>query len=134
MTKLNHNEVASLAKFGGLLVTLLAVLAGVITWADNRYVNQRIFDIYRVQATADLVRAEADLERVIDELLQARSRDFNVLSLAIRNASLTGIVIRRDILLARGRDNLTPDEASELEVIELKMKEIKNRQGPIPEP
>lgn len=125
--QMHNNEVLGLAKFGGLLVTLLAVLAGIITWADNRYVSQRLFDIYQVQATADLIRTEEDVVRLIEALERERQRDFNVLSLGLRNASLVGIVIRRDILLARGRNNLTQDELAELDIIEVKMKEIKGQ-------
>lgn len=125
--KKSRNDILELAKFGGLLVTLLGVLIGAITWTDNRYVSNRIFDIYLIQSASELNRTEEDVVRLIEALEVERERDFNVLSLGIRNASLVGLVFRRDILLARGRNNLTSDEIAELELIEIKMREIKQQ-------
>lgn len=123
----NRNDILDLARFGGLLVTLLAILIGMISWADDRYVSSRIFDIYLIQAAADLNRTEEGVLRLIAAMEIERDRDFNVLSLGIRNASLVGLMLRRDVLLARGRNNLTNDELAELELIEVRMREIKQR-------
>lgn len=117
-------EVTSLAKYAGVLVAFLALLFGVVQWFDARYVDQRIFTLYQETVVQERNRNEERLADIFESIERERERDLVMLHRAIRDASMSGLIIRRDILLARGRHTLSPEEKTELDILETKLKDI----------
>lgn len=120
-------EVTSLAKYAGVLVAFLALLFGVVQWFDARYVDQRIFTLYQETVVQERNRNEERLADIFESIERERERDLVMLHRAIRDASMSGLIIRRDILLARGRHTLSPEEKTELDILETKLKDIISR-------
>lgn len=126
-TVVNNNqnsEILGLAKYAGALVALLALLFGGLQWLDSRYVDQRLFVMYQQQAERERHSDNLKLVELFEAVETERERDLNLLYRAIRDASMTGLVVRRDILISRGRRNLTPEETAELEILELKLADM----------
>lgn len=126
-TVVNNNqnsEILGLAKYAGALVALLALLFGGLQWLDSRYVDQRLFVMYQQQTERERHSDNQKLVELFEAVETERERDLNLLYRAIRDASMTGLVVRRDILISRGRQNLTPEETAELEILELKLADM----------
>lgn len=125
-TKLNNDSrsLLALARHGGVLVGLLALLFGGLQWLDSRYVDQRLFEANVAQQQREQAAAERNLVQLFESMELERERDMVMIYRAIRDASITGLVIRRDTLLARGRENLTPGELAELEVLQARLSDI----------
>lgn len=119
-----NTEIVDLARYGSILLASVAMLFGAVEWFDSRYVDQDIFDVYRTQQEQEKQQAEQNLVQLFESMEQERAQDMVVIYRAIRDASITGLVIRRDTLLARGKPNLTPGEQAELEVLEAKLADI----------
>lgn len=120
-------EVTSLAKYAGVLVAFLALLFGVVQWFDARYVDQRVFTLYQDTVIQERNRNEERLADIFESIERERERDLVMLHRAIRDASMSGLIIRRDILLSRGRHTLSPEEKTELDILETKLKDIITR-------
>lgn len=119
-----NTEIVDLARYGSILLASVAMLFGAVEWFDSRYVDQDIFDVYRTQQEQEKQQAEQNLVQLFESMEQERAQDMVVIYRAIRDASITGLVIRRDTLLARGKSNLTAGEQAELEVLEAKLADI----------
>lgn len=117
-------EIQSLAKYAGVLLAFLSLLFGAVQWFDARYVDNQLFDMYQQTVTDQKSQDEQRLASIFESLERERERDMVMLHRAIRDASMSGLVIRRDILLARGRNNLTSEEKAELEILETKLRDI----------
>ncbi len=117
-------EIKSLAKYASVLIAFLALLFGTVQWFDARYVDKSIFALYQEIQAQEKQRDEQRLASIFESIERERERDMVMLHRAIRDASMSGLVIRRDILLARGRNNLTSQEHAELEILETKLRDI----------
>lgn len=124
ITTIRSKEFIDFTKYLGALVGVLAFLFTGIQWIDNRYVDQRVFELFQEQREE---QRNADSERLVqlfEALEQERQTDLHTIYRAIRDASMSGLVVRRDILISRGRDNLTDQERAELEILELRLKDL----------
>lgn len=117
-------EIQSLAKYAGVLLAFLSLLFGAVQWLDTRYVDKQVFNIYQQSQSDQRTQSEQRLAAIFESLERERERDMVMLHRAIRDASMAGLVIRRDILLARGRNNLSTEEKAELEILETKLRDI----------
>lgn len=127
MKKLTENKnLIELVKFCGLVIGLLAFIFGVGQWIDARYVDQRIFAMYQQQQQAEKSANEQRLVSLFMSIEKERERDLSLLFRSIKDASMMGLRVRRDILITRGRDNLTSEERAELDILETRLREIEN--------
>lgn len=124
LTETKIQGIVDLTKYLGALVGLFALLFAGVQWVDNRYVDQRMFVMFQEQRNT---QRESDSQRMVElfEALEAeRQRDLHTIYRAIRDASMAGLVVRRDILISRGRDNLSDQEKAELEILELRLRDL----------
>lgn len=122
--KEKKEELQSLAKYAGVLISFLALLFGAVQWLDTRYVDKPVFEMYQKNNEDRKLHDEQRLASIFESLERERERDIVMLHRSIRDASMAGLVIRRDILLTRGRSNLSPEELAELEILETKLRDI----------
>ena len=118
-------EMINLLKYAGVILTLLTVSFGSIQWLDSRYIDRRIYDLHIQQIDQERIENEQKLVRLIESIERERERDFNMVYGAIREAALVGLIVRRDILMTRGRELLTPEQRAELDIIETKIREMR---------
>jgi hypothetical protein len=124
ITTVKTQELIDLTKYFGALVGFFALLFASIQWIDSRFVDQRIFEVFQEQRDS---QRSADAERLVqlfEALEKERERDLIAIYRAIRDAGMSGLVVRRDILISRGRDNLTDQEKAELEILELRLRDL----------
>lgn len=120
----SSQSLLALAKFAGAIIAALALLFGAVDWLDSRYVSDRVFLIHKAELDREARRTEEKLVQLFEAQERERERDLNIIYKAIKDASATALIVRRDILLIRGRANLSPEEEAELDIIETKLRDL----------
>lgn len=115
--------------YGGGLLTILAALAGIFLYLNATFVSKEVYNIHIQQNVEDMKRAARDMTeledktaRLIEAIENERTRDRNEMMKAIKDGSALPLVVRRDILLARG--NLSQEDRAELNVLNQKLQEL----------
>lgn len=117
-------EFLNITKYMGALMAVFALLFGAVQWIDSRYVDQRIFEMFQEQRDMQRSVDSERLVQVFEAMEKERDRDLIMIYRAIRDASMAGLIVRRDILLSRGRDNLSEQEKAELEILEVRLRDL----------
>jgi hypothetical protein len=112
----------SLIKMGGALVAFLATLAGIFLYLDSTYVRSDIYSSDKLHYEQEMAELEDTTARLIEAIEEDRERDQNEIMKAIKDSTAVPLIVRRDILLARG--NLAPEEQAELNVLNQKLQEL----------
>lgn len=120
----SNQSLLALAKFAAAILAILAVLFGTVEWLDSRYVSDRIFLIHKAELDRENRRTEEMLVQLFEAQESEREKDLNLIYKAIKDAAATALIVRRDILLTRGRSNLSSEELAELEIIETKLRDL----------
>ena len=112
----------SFIKMGGSLLGVLSVLAGIFLYLDSTYVRADVYNIDRTGFIDDMTELEDTTARLIEAIEEDRERDQNEIMRAIRDSAALSLVVRRDILLARGQ--LSAEDQAELNVLNQKLREL----------
>ena len=112
----------SLIKMGGALLTFLGFLAAIFLYLDSTYVRGDIYLSDKLHYEQEMTRLEDTTARLIEAIEDDRERDQNELKKAIKDSSALPLVVRRDILLARGK--LSDEDQAELNVLNQKLQEL----------
>lgn len=115
-------DLASLIKLGVVIIGLLATLAGAFLYLNSTYVTKEVYNIHVEQNTKDMTKLEEKTVELIEAIEEDRERDQNEIMKAIKDSTAIPLVVRRDILLARG--NLSPQDQAELNVLNQKLQEL----------
>lgn len=115
--------VKSLGAIAGIIVTVLSAVAGAFTYVDNTYVSKEVYAIHVTENDEDLRELDEKTAGVITALQTQNQQEFNRVYKAIKDGTALPLIVRRDILLARGQ-NLSPEERAELTILETKLDEL----------
>lgn len=121
---LNGNlTVKSLGIIGGILLAVLGAVASGFVFIDDHYVNQKVYDAHIKEVSTDIRQLDAKTAKVIEVLEEQTQQEYNRIYKAIKDGTAMPLIVRRDILLARG-DGLSSEERAELTVLERKLDEL----------
>lgn len=115
--------VKSLGAIATIMLAILGALASGFAFIDNRYVSQELYDAYTVQQDEQLEEMNQLTAQLLQAMQDQNQQEFNRVYKAIKDGTALPLIVRRDILLARG-DRLTSDERAELVILETKLDEL----------
>ena len=107
----------------GVVLALLGGLGSAFVFVDGRYVNEDVYAIHIEQNNEDLTRMDAKTAQLIVNMQNQSKQDLNLIYKAIKDASALPLIVRRDMLQARG-NTLTPVERDELAILNTKLDEL----------
>jgi len=116
-------SVKMLGTIAGIIITILGAFSSAFIYIDGRYVNQDIYDVHITENEEDLRVLDEKTAGVIVAMQEQNQLEFNRVYKAIKDGTALPLVVRRDILLARG-DNLNSNERAELNILEVKLDEL----------
>jgi hypothetical protein len=122
-TNIDYEKLKTFAKLGGLLLSILVLMAGGLSWLGNEFIRRESFEMYQVSIAEHHIRQEekiADLIRVIEA---ERLRRDNEIMKYIKDSSAIGLIARRDFLLSR-EDSLSSVERAELNFLSHKLRQL----------
>ena len=112
----------SLIKMGGALLTFLGFLAAIFLYLDSTYVRADIYLSDKTHYEQEMTELEDTTARLIEAIEEDRERDQNEIMKAIKDSTAVPLIVRRDILLARGK--LSDEDQAELNVLNQKLQEL----------
>jgi len=115
--------VKTLGVLAGIIITVLGAVASTFAFIDARYVHQDIYDIHVESNNENLQGLDEQTAAVIESLQEQNQQEFNRVYKAIKDGTALPLIVRRDILLARG-DALSSEERAELTILETKLDEL----------
>ena len=115
--------VKSLGAIAGIVLAILGALASGFAYIDNKYVSQELYDQYTQQQEEQLDEINILTAQLLEAMQEQNQQEFNRVYKAIKDGTALPLIVRRDILLARG-DRLTSDERAELTILETKLDEL----------
>ena len=117
-------EITKLAKVASVIIATLTLMAGGFSWLSHEFLRKESFVVYQQSITDQSIRLEEKIAEVIRVIEEDRARTENEIRQLIRDGSAIGIIIRRDFLLSRDKDSLTPAERAELTFLTSKLKQF----------
>ena len=115
--------VKTLGVLAGIIITVLGAVASTFAFIDARYVHQDIYDIHVESNNKNLQGLDKQTAAVIESLQEQNQQEFNRVYKAIKDGTALPLIVRRDILLARG-DALSSEDRAELTILETKLDEL----------
>ena len=115
--------VKSLGIIGGIILAVLGAIASGFVFIDEHYVDQDVYDARVQEVNTDILQLDAKTARVIQVLEEQTQQEYNRIYKAIKDGTAMPLIVRRDILLARG-DGLSSEERAELSILERKLDEL----------
>jgi len=115
--------VKSLGIIGGIILAVLGAVASGFVFIDDHYVNQKVYDAHIKEVSADIRQLDAKTAKVIQVLEEQTQQEYNRIYKAIKDGTAMPLIVRRDILLARG-SRLSPEQKDELEILQRKLDEL----------
>ena len=122
----NKETKLTVKMLGAIVGVVLAILGGfgsAFVFVDGRYVNQDIYNLHVEQNEEDLEKMDAKTAQLIIAMQSQSEQDLNRVYKAIKDASALPLIVRRDMLQARG-NSLTPIERNELLILNTKLDEL----------
>ena len=119
-TKLTVRQLGIIA---GVLLTILGSLASTFIWIDGRYVDNEVYDLHLEAEEKAFLQLDSKTATLIQSIQTQNIQEFNRVYKAIKDGTALPLIVRRDILLARG-DTLTSNERAELNILETKLDEL----------
>lgn len=107
----------------GVVLAILSAVAGGFVFVDGRYVNEDVYALHVEQNEEDLERMDAKTAQLIIAMQSQNEQDLNRVYKAIKDASALPLIVRRDMLQARG-NSLSPVEKDELAILNTKLGEL----------
>ena len=121
---LNGNlTVKSLGIIGGIILAVLGAIASGFVFIDEHYVDQDVYNARVKEVNTDIRQLDAKTAKVIEVLEEQTQQEYNRIYKAIKDGTAMPLIVRRDILLARG-SSLSPEERDELEILQRKLDEL----------
>lgn len=121
---IDTKQIKNLAALAGILISLLALLSGSFTWVDSTFVRKEVFAEHKQQNIESDARQEEKIAELIRIIEGDRLRSENEIRKMIKDSSATAIILRRDFLLSRDIDTLTPSEKAELNFLNHKLRQL----------
>jgi len=115
--------VKMLGTIAGILLAILGAVASSFVFIDGRYVNEDVYVLHVTQNNEDLDKMDEKTALIISAMQTQNEQDLNRVYKAIKDASALPLVVRRDLLQARG-NTLTPVERDELAILNTKLDEL----------
>jgi hypothetical protein len=115
--------VKMLGTIAGILLAILGSLASLFVFIDGRYVNEDVYELHVTQNDEDLAKMDEKTALIISAMQSQNEQDLNRVYKAIKDASALPLIVRRDLLQARG-NSLTPVEQDELAILNTKLDEL----------
>ena len=115
--------VKMLGVIAGIILTILGSVASGFVFIDGRYVNEDVYTLHVTQNDDDLAEMDEKTALLISAMQTQNEQDLNRVYKAIKDASALPLVVRRDLLQARG-NTLTPVERDELAILNTKLDEL----------
>lgn len=122
--KIEVVKLKELAKVAGVIVAFLALMAGGFSWLSHEFLRKESFAVYQQSIADQNIRLEEKIAEVIRVIEEDRSRTENELRQLVKDGSAIGLIVRRDFLLSRDQDSLTPAEKAELVFLTSKLKQL----------
>jgi hypothetical protein len=116
--KIENVSLKTLVKYAAAIFALMGGLATGFNWLDDRYVNEDMYE----QHIKDIQSLEEKTAKLIELIEEDREKDKNEVLKAVKDAQAFPLMVRRDILTSR--ETLSPQEKAELEVLNLKLREL----------
>jgi hypothetical protein len=117
-------DLRALIKYAATTIGILSVLLGSFVWIEDRYVNESEYVRHIGSQRDKLLGLENKVGTLISSIEEDRDREYNEIIKEIKDGKIFTLVVQRDILLSRGRENLTATELAELDVLNIKLKEL----------
>jgi len=111
---------------GAIVGVVLAILGGfgsAFVFVDGRYVNEDVYEIHVEQNEEDLEKMDEKTAQLLVAMQSQNEQELNLIYKAIKDASALPLIVRRDMLQARG-NTLTPVERDELAILNTKLDEL----------
>jgi hypothetical protein len=115
--------VKSLGAMAAILLAVLGAIGGAFAFVDSKYVSQELFDAHKAEYEQELTDMNSTTAQVIQKLEEANQQEFNKIYKAIKDGTALPLIVRRDLLIARG-SKLTDEEKTELKLLETKLDEL----------
>ena len=122
--KVDILRLKELAKVAGVIIATLALMSGGFSWLSHEFLRKESFAVYQQSIADQNIRLEEKIAEVIRVIEEDRDRTENELRQLVKDGSAIGIIIRRDFLLSRDQDSLTPAEKAELNFLSSKLKQL----------
>lgn len=122
--KIEVVKIKELAKVAGVIVAFLALMAGGFSWLSHEFLRKESFAVYQQSIADQNIRLEEKIAEVIRVIEEDRSKTENELRQLVKDGSAIGLIVRRDFLLSRDQDSLTPAEKAELVFLTSKLKQL----------
>ncbi len=119
-TKLTVKQLGIIA---GLLLTILGGFASTFIWIDGRYIDTEVYELHLTAEEKAFEQLDSKTATLIQSIQTQNTQEFNRVYQAIKNGTALPLIVRRDILLARG-DSLSSNERAELSILETKLDEL----------
>lgn len=115
--------VKTLGIIAGVLISILGAFASTFIWIDGRYVDNDIYALHLEAEEKAFKQLDTKTASLIQSMQTQNTQEFNRVYKAIKDGTALPLIVRRDILLARG-DGLTSNERAELNILETKLDEL----------
>lgn len=119
----NKLSVKTLGAIAGIVFTILGSIAGAFVYIDEKYVHQDIYEVQIAQSSLDYSKLDEKTAQLFMAAQEANQSELNMLRKEIKDASALPLIVRRDVLLLRG-DNISSEEAAELNIIRVKLEDL----------
>jgi len=90
---------------------------------DDHYVDKEVYNAHVTSNAQDLQQMDEKTALLFQAMKDQNDQEFNRIYKAIKDGTALPLIVRRDILLARG-DNLSSEERAELAILETKLDEL----------
>lgn len=121
---IDTKQIKNLATLGGILISFLALFSGSFNWIDNTFVRKETFIEHKEQNVRSTTAQEDKIAELIKAIEEDRIRSENELRKLIKDSSALGIITRRDFLMSRDIETLTPSEKAELNFLNHKLRQL----------
>ena len=115
--------VKTLGAIAGIIVTILGVITSGFIFIDDRYVTDEVYQLHVKAEEKALADMDTKIAAVIEAMQEQSRIELNKVYKAIKDGTALPLMVRRDILLARG-DSLSSEERAELRILETKLDEL----------
>lgn len=117
-------KLRELAKVAAVIISTLALMAGAFSWLSHEFLRKESFLTYQQSVAEHHIRQEEKIAELIRVIELDRSRVENEMRQLIKDGAALGIMIRRDFLLSRDKETLTPAERAELNFLNSKLGQL----------
>lgn len=113
----------TLGAIAAFILALLGAIGAAFVFIDDHYVDKEVYNAHVTSNAQDLQQMDEKTALLFQAMKDQNDQEFNRIYKAIKDGTALPLIVRRDILLARG-DNLSSEEKAELAILETKLDEL----------